>query len=141
MTANRTKGVLFSLAAIMLLAEPAAAGPVINIMGRVATVCRVSLAGGGTSAVEPGEQMLGRLTELCNNIDGYRLVLVHPAGLEDAFVVLDGQRIPIAADATRTVIVDSNRPAYRERDLTLVLAEGTEPVAVNIEAQPKGMIF
>lgn len=140
MTANRTKGVLFSLAAIMLLAEPAAAGPVINIMGRVATVCRVSLAG-GASAVEPGEQMLGRLTELCNNVDGYRLVLLHPAGLQDAFVVLDGQRIPIAADATRTVIVDSNRPAYRERDLTLVLAEGTEPVAVNIEAQPKGMIF
>ncbi len=140
MTANRTKGLLFSMAAIMLLAEPAAAGPVINIMGRVATVCRVSLAG-GASTVEPGEQMLGRLTELCNNVEGYRLVLLHPAGLEDAFVVLDGERIAISADATRTVIVDSNRPAYRERDLTLVLAEGSEPVAVNIEAQPKGMLF
>jgi hypothetical protein len=128
------------MAAIMLLAEPAAAGPVINIMGRVATVCRVSLAG-GASTVEPGEQMLGRLTELCNNVEGYRLVLLHPAGLEDAFVVLDGERIAISADATRTVIVDSNRPAYRERDLTLVLAEGSEPVAVNIEAQPKGMLF
>jgi hypothetical protein len=140
MTANRTKGLLFSMAALMLLAEPAAAGPVINIMGRVATVCRVSLAG-GASTVEPGEQMLGRLTELCNNVEGYRLVLLHPAGLEDAFVVLDGERIAISADATRTVIVDSNRPAYRERDLTLVLAEGSEPVAVNIEAQPKGMLF
>lgn len=140
MTANRTKGLLFSMAAIMLLAEPAAAGPVINIMGRVATVCRVSLAG-GASTVEPGEQMLVRLTELCNNVEGYRLVLLHPAGLEDAFVVLDGERIAISADATRTVIVDSNRPAYRERDLTLVLAEGSEPVAVNIEAQPKGMLF
>ncbi|MBD7941179.1 hypothetical protein [Brevundimonas guildfordensis] len=140
MTANQTKGVLSSLAALMLLAEPAAAGPVIDIMGRVATVCRVSLAGGATP-VEPGEQMLGRLTELCNNVEGYRLVLLHPAGLEDAYVVLDGERIAIAADATRTVIVDSNRPAYRERDLALVLAEGTEAVAVNIEAQPKGMIF
>ncbi|MGH7021229.1 MAG: hypothetical protein ACREEY_15210 [Brevundimonas sp.] len=141
MAANRSKCVLFSLAAVMLLAEPAAAGPVINIMGRVATVCRVSLSGGGTPSVEPGEQMLGRLTELCNNVDGYRLVLLHPAGLEDAFVVLDGERIPIASNATRTVIVDSSRPAYRERDLTLVLAEGTQPVPVNIEAQPKGMIF
>lgn len=139
MTTNRTNGVLFSLAAIMLLAEPAAAGPVFNITGRVATVCRVSLAGGGASV--EGEQMLGRLTELCNNVDGYRLVLLHPAGLEGAFVVLDGERIAISADETRTVIVDSNRPAYRERDMTLVLAEGSEPVAVNIEAQPKGMIF
>lgn len=129
------------MAALMLLAEPAAAGPVINIMGRVATVCRVSLAGGGATTLEQGEQMLGRLTELCNNVDGYRLVLLHPAGLEDAFVVLDGKRIAISADATRTVIVDSNRPAYRERDITLVLAEGSEPVAVNIEAQPKGMLF
>ena len=141
MTANRTKGLLFSMAALMLLAQPAAAGPVINIMGRVATVCRDSLAGGSASTVEPGEQLLGRLTELCNNVDGYRLVLLHPAGLEDAFVVLDGERIAISADATRTVIVDSNRPTYRERDLTLVLAEGTEPVAVNIEALPKGMVF
>ncbi|EKY30788.1 hypothetical protein HMPREF0185_00108 [Brevundimonas diminuta 470-4] len=140
MTANQTKGLLSSLAALVLLAEPAAAGPVIDIMGRVATVCRVSLTG-GAMPVEPGEQMLGRLTELCNNVDGYRLVLLHPAGLEDAYVVLDGERIAIAADSTRTVIVDSNRPAYRERDLTLVLAEGAEAVAVNIEAQPKGMIF
>lgn len=140
MNTSRAKGLLFSLAAVALLAEPAAAGPVINIMGRVATVCRVSLVG-GASAVEPGEQMLGRLTELCNNVDGYRLVLLHPAGLQDAFVVLDGERIAISSDATRTVIVDSNRPAYRERDMTLVLAEGSEPVAVNIEAQPKGMLF
>lgn len=141
MTANRTKGLLFSMAAITLLAEPAAAGPVINIMGRVATVCRVSLTGGGVPTVEPGEQMLGRLTELCNNVDGYRLVLLHPAGLEDAFVILDGERIAISANTTRTVIVDSNQAAYRERDLRLMLADGAEPVAVNIEAQPKGMIF
>lgn len=141
MAANRSKCVLFSLAAIMLLAEPAAAGPAINIMGRVATVCRVSLTDGRTPSFEPGEQMLGRLTELCNNVDGYRLVLLHPAGLEDAFVILDGERIPISSNATRTIIVDSSHPAYRERDLTLVLAQGVEPVPVNIEAQPKGMVF
>lgn len=141
MSTKRAKGLLFSLAAVMLPAEPATAGPAINIMGRVSTVCRVSLDGGAAPAIGQGEHMLGRLTELCNNVEGYRLVLLHPAGLEDAFIVLDGQRIPIAADATRTVIVDSNRPAYRERNLALVLAEGVEPVAVNIEAQPKGMIF
>lgn len=140
MNVNRAKTILFSAAALMLLAEPAAAGPVINIMGRVATVCSVSLVGGAPLATE-GEQMLGRLTELCNNVDGYRLVLLHPAGLEDAFVVLDGERIAISADATRTVIVDSNHAAYRERNLSLVLADGADPVAVNIEAQPKGMVF
>jgi len=136
MTANQTKGLLSSLAALVLLAEPAAAGPVIDIMGRVATVCRVSLTG-GAMPVEPGEQMLGRLTELCNNVDGYRLVLLHPAGLEDAYVVLDGERIAIAADSTRTVIVDSNRPAYRERDLTLVLAEGRRPSPSTSKRSPK----
>lgn len=140
MTAILTRGMVSALVALMLIAQPAAAGPSIDIVGRVATVCRVSLDGQAAMA-EPGEQKLGRLTELCNNVEGYRLVLVHPIGLEDAVVVLDGERISISADASRTVIVDSNQPAFRERELSLVLASGAEPVAVNIEAQPKGMIF
>lgn len=141
MNASRLTGVLLSLAASLLLAGQASAGPVINFMGRVPTVCRVSLAGTIAPDLGPGEQMLGRLTELCNNVEGYRLVLLHPSGLEDAFVVLDGARIPISANTTRTVIVDSNSPAYREHDLSLILAQDVGPVAVNIEAQPKGMIF
>jgi hypothetical protein len=140
MTAIRMRSLLSALAALMLLAQPAVAGTSINIAGRVATICRVSLDQPATM-VESGEQKLGRLTELCNNVEGYRLVLVHPTGLEDAFIVLDGERISISAGASRTVIVDSNQPAFRERELSLVLASGAEPVAVIIEAQPKGMIF
>ncbi|WP_295206980.1 hypothetical protein [uncultured Brevundimonas sp.] len=130
-----------SVIVLMLLAQPAAAGPVIDIMGRVATVCRVSLAGGSPQVAENGERDLGRLTELCNSVDGYRLVLLHPAGLEDAAVMVDDQRIPIASDSTRTVIVDSDHPDYRDRNLTLLVADNTLAVPVNIEAQPKGMIF
>ncbi|KJV40314.1 hypothetical protein [Brevundimonas sp. KM4] len=141
MNTNRAKGMAMSVIALMLLAQPAAAGPVINIMGRVATVCRVSLAGGSPRVAENGKRDLGRLTELCNNVDGYRLVLLHPAGLEDAAVMVDGQRIPIASDSTRTVIVDSDHADYRDRNLTLLVADNTLAVPVNIEAQPKGMIF
>ena len=141
MNANRAKGMAMSVIALMLIAQPAAAGPVINIMGRVATVCRVSLAGGSPQVAENGERDLGRLTELCNNVDGYRLVLLHPSGLEDAAVMVDGQRIPISPDSTRTIIVDSNHADYRDRNLTLLVADNTLSVPVNLEAQPKGMIF
>ena len=141
MNANQLKVVSLSLAALMLMAQSAAAGPVINIVGRVATVCRVSLEGGSGFAAGGGERELGRLVELCNNVEGYRLVLLHPAGLQDAAVVLDGERIPISPEATRTVIVDSNHAAYRGRNMTLLVADGTDAVPINIEAQPKGMIF
>ena len=141
MNTNRAKGVAVSVVALMLMAQPAAAGPVINIMGRVATVCRVSLAGGSPLITENGERDLGRLTELCNNVDGYRLVLLHPAGLEDAAVIVDGERIAISPDSTRTVMVDSNHADYRDRNLTLLVADNTLAVPINIEAQPKGMIF
>lgn len=141
MNTNRAKGVAMSVVALMLMAQPAAAGPVINIMGRVATVCRVSLAGGSPVVANNGERDLGRLTELCNNVDGYRLVLLHPAGLEDAAVMVDGERIPISPDSTRTIIVDSNHADYRDRNLTLLVADNSLSVPINIEAQPKGLIF
>ena len=126
---------------MMVQAQPAAAGAVVNIVGRVPTICRVSLEGGYTLGSDASERPLGTLVELCNNVEGYRLVLVHPAGLKDAAVILDGERIQIETETTRTVIVDSNHPAFRGRSMTLLVAEGTEAVPINIEAQPKGMIF
>lgn len=143
MGTKQTKGAaLLSVVAMMMVqAQPAAAGAVVNIMGRVPTICRVSLEGGYPLGTEESERPLGTLIELCNNVEGYRLVLVHPAGLQDAAIVLDGERIPIEKEATRTIIVDSNHAAFRGRRMTLLVAEGTEAVPINIEAQPKGIIF
>lgn len=128
--------------ALILAAGPAAAGSVsIGINGRVGTVCRVEIGGAPAPRFEAGETSLGRMTELCNNVDGYRLVLSHPVGLQDAWMVVDGQRIPISSTSTTTVIVDSNAPAAREREVGIVLSSGAATLDLTLRAEAKGMIF
>lgn len=116
----------------------------IGIVGRVRTICDVSLAGGATEALHRGDNRLGRMTELCNSVEGYRLVMEHPRGLTNAFVVIGGgRRIPLSEAATSTVIVDSDHPTYVERDLTLVLAEtpAGRATSITLYAEPKGVTF
>lgn len=128
--------------ALILAAGPAAASSVsIGINGRVGTVCRVEIGGAPAPRFEAGETSLGRMTELCNNVEGYRLVLSHPLGLQDAWMVVDGQRIPISSTSTTTVIVDSNAPAARERELGIVLSSGAATLDLALRAEAKGMIF
>lgn len=128
--------------AILLTAAPAAAdGVSIGILGRVSTICRVEVGGPPTPRFEVGETRLGRMTELCNNVEGYRLVLSHPVGLQDAWMVLDGERIPISPTASTTVIVDSNSPAAREREVAIVLSSATDTLDLSVRAEAKGMIF
>ncbi len=52
-----------------------------DISGRVPTICTVDANLQATSNLAPGVNSLGRLVELCNNREGYRLVLKHPSGM------------------------------------------------------------
>ncbi|MDY6922359.1 MAG: hypothetical protein SWI22_00170 [Pseudomonadota bacterium] len=128
--------------AVLLTAAPAVAGSVnIGIHGRVGTVCRVEVGGPPAPRFEIGETRLGRMKELCNNVDGYRLVLSHPVGLQDAWIVVDGQRIPISSTSSTTVIVDSNSPAAREREVGIVLSSARPTLDLTLRAEAKGFIF
>ena len=130
--------------ATTLLASTASAadGVSIGIRARAATICRVEFAGTAPGQFRAGETPLGRMTELCNNVEGYTLVLNHPQGLIDAWVTVDGQRVTLASNSTRTVIVDSHIPAYRERQLSLGLSQDMQgSVPFSLYAEAKGVIF
>lgn len=129
-------GVAFAMLPVATSAEQAS----VNIVARARTICTVTLPG-TQQPLQAGQNNFGRMTELCNNIDGYRLVLAHPRGLVGAAVLLDGQRVAISPDANQTVIVDRNYPAYQERQLALELASAAPTLPLTIFAEPKGVVF
>jgi hypothetical protein len=144
MTAHskRLKAVGAGVLASLLAASPAAASSVsISISARARTICKVEVGAVAVPEFQPGETDLGHMTELCNNVEGYRLVLSHPAGLVDAWAVVDGVRIPLSSTTTQTVIVDSDAPAFRERDLGIILSSAEPNLGLSLRAEAKGMIF
>ncbi len=135
-----------SILAVALCAYAAPASAASNdsavaINARVRTVCTADFAPYGSAHLQPGINPVGHMTELCNAIDGYRLVLDHPSGLIGAAVLVDGRRIPLQAASTRTVIVDSAHPGSVERELSLELSTAADVPALAIYAEPKGAIF
>jgi len=134
-----------SIALGLVLSATTAVTPVlastVMISARASTVCRIDFTGTAPAALPSGETGLGRMTELCNSADGYRLVLRHPRGLTDASLIVDGRRIPITAGADETIIVDSDLPGFRERAIAIALADGVDSSSLSFEARPKGMIF
>ena len=141
MSNNRIKRLALGLVLMMAMGVPAQASNTIGISGRVKTVCTVDLAGGSASPSTNGEINLGLMTELCNNLGGYRLVLHHPAGLDQARLMISGQPVALRPNATSTVIVDQDRPTYRQRQLLLVGAQDMTAMNLSLEAQPKGVVF
>ena len=133
---------LFTMPLVVLPLSSASAGDAsIGISGVVRTVCNVSLSN-GAAGLHAGENRLGHMVELCNSVDGYRVILRHPAGLTNAFFIVDGQRLPLAP-GTATIVVDSNAPTYNERQVALWLSD-TPPgsaLAISLSAEPKGPTF
>jgi len=133
-------------AGVLLLTSATAAtaydGTSISVTGRVPTVCQVSLSSPPVHAMQTGANDLGVMRELCNSLAGYRVTLNHPAGLIDAWVDVGGVRVPISPSQTHTVIVDNRTPAYRERQLRLVLKQApSAAMNLSLEAEPKGAVF
>lgn len=139
---KRIKAPGIAILAALLGASPAMADSVnISIHARARTICKVEVGATVLPTFSEGENGLGRMTELCNSVQGYRLILEHPAGLEDAWVVVDGARVPISPTSTRTVIVDSSHAGFVERDLGIVLGEAHAQLPLSLRAEAKGMIF
>ena len=117
-------------------------GASIAVSGRVPTVCRVTMAAAPAHAIQTGANDLGTMHELCNSLAGYTVTLNHPAGLINAWVEVGGVRVPLASDRTLTVIVDNRAPAFRERQLRLILNQApSEEMNLSLEAEPKGEVF
>lgn len=141
MSTQTAKYILVAVATLCATPAYAAAASSFTVTGVVPTVCRASIDG-DFSPLHAGLNDLGRITELCNDVDGYRLVLSHPAGVEDASMLIDGQQIAIEPDAVETVLVDSNVPADRQRHLQLVLGDSVPDLTrLTIYAEPKGIRF
>lgn len=115
-------------------------GARIGIRATVPTICRVDLAQSIlTRGVE--EYDLGEVKELCNNIGGYQIVLSHPQGLTDAEAIVDGVVVPLSASG-RTVLVESNVPAERRRQIRLTLGQDASLVThIGLQAIPKGFVY
>lgn len=134
---------LVGLSIMILPAGTAQAEPSttrINIRGIVPTICRVEFS---QAAVATGEDRvdLGQMTQLCNNIEGYRVIVQHPAGLSGAHFSVDGVEAPLSS-GTETVLVDSNDPAYRTSGVSLHLASASaELSALSFRIEPKGATY
>src|SRR4051812_9120168 len=113
MSLNRLKIALCLVAASLpAVAVAGQSRTTLTIQGTVATICHVDFDRPIAGAASGGTVDLGHFEELCNDRDGYRIVIQHPAGLQNASVEYGGVSIPLSA-GTETVIVDSNVPAYR----------------------------
>jgi len=128
---------------LCVAASPALASSTsVSFSGRVPTICRVTMSGQAPAVFQAGDNRLGSANELCNSVDGYRIVLTHPTGLRDAWVLVDGARIAISPSATSTVIVDSSHPMDGARELGLHLSESVDgPLPLSLHAEARGMTF
>lgn len=112
----------------------------IAIHGVVPTICRVQFA---NPVVQPeaGVLNLGNMSEFCNQGEGYRVVVRHPAGLQQAQFTVDGVAVPLSS-GTETVLIDSNGPRVRNSQVLLTL--GGSPVqlaSLSFSAEPKGITY
>jgi len=112
-----------------------------TVQGRVATLCRIDfdrpLAGQATGGVIE----LGTYSTLCNDRDGYRIVMRHAAGLQHAAIEIDGVTVPLSS-GSETVIVDSGRPEFHTGAARIVLADGSaQPGSISFRVEPKGAVY
>ena len=120
-------------------AEPAITQ--IEIRGIVPTICRVEF-NQPAAPVSDNVVELGQMLQFCNNMEGYRIVVVHPDGLQGATLTVDGEQVPVTS-GSETVLVDSDHPVYRHSDVRLQLASASTDnlPALSFRIEPKGMIF
>ena len=110
----------------------------ISIRAFVPVICRVELTGSPGQPDSQGVVPLGVANEFCNSAAGYRVLLQHPAGLNDAAVFRNGVRIPLSSGG-ETVLTDSHT-AHLEQ-LTLALDPGDQPelfTSLGVRIESKG---
>jgi hypothetical protein len=111
-----------------------------RISGTVRTICRVQFDS-ATAVIEGDSVDFGRMTEFCNNAEGYTIVINTPQQLDGATLYVDGIAKPLSESGT-TVVVDSSVPNWQRRSITLDL-QGKDPATANVSfrAQAKGFVY
>ena len=140
---TRTLRLSMILATVLTTSTAAhAEGGSISINARVRTVCTAEIKAAPFAMFEKGLNRVGELIELCNSVEGYRLVVKHSEMSQGAYWLLDGIPIDVEKSSDVTVLVDSTQPAYRQRHLALYLPEPiSERFPLVLYAEPKGMVF
>lgn len=131
-------------AAVLLTAAPSvaadSASTSIRVHGIVHTICDVQFDNQLGSPDENGVVDFGRMTEFCNDGDGYTVVVQTPANLQGATLYVDGVPTPVDQSGT-TVLVDSPSPVWRQRMVKLDLGANAQLQSISFHAQPKGMVY
>ena len=113
---------------------------VFRITGTVRTICRVQFDN-ASATIADDRVDFGRMTEFCNNAEGYTIVIDTPNQLAGATLYVDGVAKPLSASGT-TVVVDSSVPNWQRRSISIDL-EGNDPGTANVSfrAQAKGLVY
>ncbi|MCS6622541.1 hypothetical protein N0B44_06445 [Roseibacterium beibuensis] len=93
-----------------------------KLRGTVPVACRVQLPSAIATPDGDGIAQLGVAEEFCNAPRGYRVLILHPAGLEGAAILRDGVRIPLSPTGS-TVLTDSRVPAIQQVALAVDLGD------------------
>jgi hypothetical protein len=94
----------------------------IGITGFVPVICRATVDATIVRG-DPGRNSLGELTEFCNSPNGYQVFVEGSPELADATIVVDGNRVPLAANGP-TLISQSDGPAIESHRLVLHTPSG-----------------
>lgn len=112
----------------------------IGVRAIAQTVCRVEVDH-PVAASSSGPVDLGRMSELCNNVDGYRVVLTHAPNLTGASAIVDGRSIPLDRSG-RTLLVDADGPATRQRAVQVDFGGASgQSMRLSLVAEPKGIVW
>ena len=135
-------GLIATMLATFTLSAPVIARDTASFRfsGIVRTVCRMEFSGYQSPRIN-GIVDFGTVMQLCNNRQGYRVVMQHPTNMGGATFVLDGQAIPLS-NGNETVIVDSARPAFKLGSAQLDVSNVNVPVqSLSFRIEPKGAVF
>lgn len=102
----------------------------IGITGLVPVICRASV---DTTIVRgaAARNSLGNLNEFCNNPNGYQVFVEASPELANATIVVDGNRVPLAANGP-TLISSSNGPSIVSHQLVLHTPTGNANGSLSI---------
>lgn len=138
------KTILYALATIAAMSVPvAAAAPQVGIQsgqlsigisGFVPVICRASVEATLVPTTD-GRVSLGKLSEFCNNPNGYAIRADYSPNLAQATLIVDGRNVPLDETGS-TEIVTSSKAAIANRQLELELPSGTEPGTISFRIIP-----
>jgi hypothetical protein len=102
----------------------------IGITGFVPVICRASVDETIVRGAA-GKTSLGNLNEFCNSPNGYQVFVEGSPELANATIVVDGNRVPLAATGP-TLISSSNGPSIVSHRLVLQTPSGNAGGSLSI---------